>query len=133
MTNTSATKIQGYFKVWDNGFDSDSFVTLAVVVDMDALLAQIAVGREIIAQHNLKAVRMDYHPDTWVGSDTQDDIRGLVVTEATFAFEHTGNIGTADQDIATTIAAVSGLRAARLTIYNPDLDGEELADLLEDR
>ncbi|MGF6281946.1 hypothetical protein ABH908_000021 [Pseudomonas frederiksbergensis] len=122
--------VKGYFKVWDNGLSCDTYISLAVVNDMGALLAMIQKGQAIIAQHRLKAVRMDYHPDVWVGSEEGAELQGLMVTESTFAFVHTGFIGTEDLTTDQIAQELAEIQARNGTLYAPEFDEETLNELL---
>jgi hypothetical protein len=131
MSIISNLKIKGFFKVWNNAFGSDCEVSMAIVNDMDALLAKIAEGQEILLRYKLKAVQLEFHPDTWVGSHTSDDLKGLVVTQTHFSFECIGYVGTVEHQIACTRSAIADLRAAGERIYSPEFAEWELRDSLE--
>lgn len=124
--------VKGYFKVWENGLGCDSHIKLAVVNDMGALLTKIQEGQAIIAQHRLKAVRMDHHPDVWIGSEEDAELQGLVVTESTFAFVHTGFIGTEDLTTEQVVRDLAEIQALNGSIYAPEFDEETLNELLND-
>lgn len=128
----SNDKIKGFFKVWDNAFGSCCDVTLAVVNDMDLLLATVAEGQEILERYKIKAIRMDFHPDAWIGSRKHDDQNGLMVTQSTFSFEHNGYVGTDDIDIANTVKAVSDLRETGVLVYSPEFAPGELMETLDE-
>lgn len=123
--------VKGYFKVWENGLGCDSHISLAGVNDMGALLAKVQEGQAIIAQHRLKAVRMDYHPDVWVGSQEGAELQGLVVTESTFAFVHTGFIGTEDLTTEQVARDILEIQALKGSLYAPEIDEETLNELLK--
>jgi hypothetical protein len=127
-----APAVKGYFKVWENGLSCESYVSLAVVNDMGALLTKIQEGQAIIAQHRLKGIRMDYHPDVWVGSEEHAELQGLVVTESTFAFVHTGFIGTEDLTTEKVLRDIAEIQAQKGSFYAPELDEETLNELLND-
>ncbi len=122
--------VKGYFKVWENGLGCDSHISMAVVNDMGALLTKIQEGQAIIAQHRLRAVRMDYHPDVWVGSQEGAELQGLVVTESTFAFVHTGFIGTEDMMTEQVSQDITEIQALKGSLYSPEIDEETLNELL---
>ncbi|MGE8063725.1 hypothetical protein [Pseudomonas sp. NPDC089569] len=127
-----ARVVKGYFKVWENGLGCESYVSLAVVNDMGALLVKVQEGQAIVAQHQLKAIRMDYHPDEWIGSEGQADLQGLVITESTFAFVHTGFIGTEELNTEKVIRDITEIQSLKGSLYAPEIDEEMLSDMLTD-
>lgn len=129
MTNV---KIKGIFKVWNNAFGSDCDVSLAIVNDMESLFAKVTEGLMILERYKLKAVRMDFHPDVWVGSQVNANLRGLVVTETTFSLEHTGYVGTDEMGITATVTAVSDLRAGGESTYSPEFEAGELCEFMQE-
>lgn len=109
MKHQNQSAIRACFKAWDNGLSCESPVEFAIVDDAATLLAKIDGALAIIEQHGIVGVRLNWHPDAWVGSDGSVELHGLDVTSTTFALNHTGYVGTLAHSIHTFKEAIQAL------------------------
>lgn len=136
MTHQNQSAIRACFKAWDNGLSCDSPIEFAIVDDAAALLAKIDDALAIIEQHAIVGVRLNWHPDAWVGSDGGDDdeLHGLDVTSRTFTLTYAGYVGTLTHSIQTFKGAIQALADNGDNLYLcEELEAEEVMVALATR
>lgn len=134
MTHQNQSTVRACFRAWDNALSCDSPIEFAIVDDAAALLAKIDEALAIIEQHGIVGVRLNWHPDAWVGSEGGDELHGLEVTSTTFTLTYAGYVGTLTHSIQAFKLAIQAQIDNGEDLYVcEELDAEEVLATLDSR